>query len=440
MAAERRYAVVAIVLHWAIAAAIVANILIAWWMHAAIDDPATAARGFVAFQAHKSIGLSVLVLSLARLGWRFMHPPPPLPAAMPGWEKVAAKATHWAFYALMIALPLSGWTYVSAGWSHESNRPLAVPTYYFDLFRVPHLFGLEHAGDAARASVAEVAIEAHELMAWAMLALLALHVGAALKHWLIDRDDVLAQMAPGAPSLGPEKAPALEPPRRNALLSGFAIALIAAFAVGAYINKPLAAPPAPVAEVSPAPVVAEAPPAEAPPAVAPAPGAAAPSHWRVDLAQSAIEFSGDQGGQAFTGRFANWSAVIVFDPGNLAASHATVTIRTASAADGVPQHDEAMPGPDWFNVAQFPTATFRTSRIRHLGGDRYEAHGSLRIRDQSAPVVLPFTLTIQGDRATMQGRATLDRQAIGLGVGSDADSYVSRQIGVQVRVSASRAP
>ena len=83
----QRYTAVAIVLHWAIALAIFGMIALGWWMGDALEDSATQAQAIAAFQLHKSIGLSVLVLSLARLGWRLINPPPPLPAGMKAWER-----------------------------------------------------------------------------------------------------------------------------------------------------------------------------------------------------------------------------------------------------------------------------------------------------------------------------------------------------------------
>ena len=73
----------------------------------AIEQPTTMARAISAFQLHKSLGLTVLALTFVRLGWRIGHSPPPLPAHMPRWEKIASKAAHWGFYALLIALPLA---------------------------------------------------------------------------------------------------------------------------------------------------------------------------------------------------------------------------------------------------------------------------------------------------------------------------------------------
>ncbi len=443
-AAAHRYTIVAIALHWAIALAIVFNVLLGWWMHDSIEEQASAARAFVGYQVHKSVGLTVLLLSLVRLGWRIAHPPPPLPAAMPGWEKLAAKATHWAFYALMVLVPLSGWIYVSAGWSHENDQPFSVPTAWFGLFRVPHLFGLEHAANDVREGVAGFAIETHELLVWATLALLALHVGAALKHWLIDRDEVLPQMAPGVPVLGPHETTPADPRRRIGLIASAALIALAAFGVSSVLTKPLDAAPTQSAEAVDTP--AEATDAAAPAATTdvqtPATPAAAgaPAVWTVDAARSSIRFSGEQGGTQFNGRFSRWRAEIRFDPNNLDASSAVVTIETASASDGDPMHDEALPGPAWFDSANHPNATFRTSRIRHRGGNDYEARGTLTIKGVEQRIDMPFTLTVEGDRATMSGRASVDRREAGLGVGDAADDYVSREIAVTVRVEARRAP
>src|SRR5690606_23842364 len=160
-ATAQRYTAVAIVLHWAIAAAILFLFPLGLWMHGRAEDGDISAEVFRAYQLHKSIGLTVLALSLVRLGWRLVNPPPPLPEHMPGWERFAAKATHWAFYALMIGIPLSGWLYVSTGWSIHDDAPLPVATHWFGLFQVPALFGLNASGEgllAAHAAVAVVAL------------------------------------------------------------------------------------------------------------------------------------------------------------------------------------------------------------------------------------------------------------------------------------------
>jgi cytochrome b561 len=191
-----RYSLVSIVLHWAIALAIAGMIGLGWWMTDAIKDPAQASAAFKAYQLHKSIGLTILVLSLVRLAWRFTHSFPPLPAHMPGWEQAAARASHLLLYAVMLLMPLTGWLYVSAGWNSTMNMPFAAPTIWFGQFEWPHLPGLADASDATRSNVAGAAMAVHANLAWGAVALIALHAAAALKHHFLDRDSVLASMVP----------------------------------------------------------------------------------------------------------------------------------------------------------------------------------------------------------------------------------------------------
>jgi cytochrome b561 len=156
-----RYTAVAIVLHWAIAAAVLFMLPLGFIMHERAEHGDASQALFEAYQLHKSIGLTVLVLTLVRLAWRLTHRPPPLPEVMPAWEKLAARATHWGFYVLTLALPLTGWLYVSAGWSIHTDESLAVPTRWFGLFEVPHLFNLPHASNDVRAETAGAALTAH---------------------------------------------------------------------------------------------------------------------------------------------------------------------------------------------------------------------------------------------------------------------------------------
>lgn len=191
-----RYSRVAIIIHWLIALLLAWNIWVGWWMTDNLENPSAAASVFKAYQFHKSLGLTVLVLTLLRLIWRLTHRPPALPAHMPGWERLAARAGHAGLYLLMIALPLTGWLYVSAGWNADRGVPFPVPTIWFGFFEWPHIPGLQTLPDPARGSAAGAAMEAHELLVWIAIALVVLHVAAALKHHIIDRDDVLTRMLP----------------------------------------------------------------------------------------------------------------------------------------------------------------------------------------------------------------------------------------------------
>ncbi|MBA2920063.1 cytochrome b [Sphingomonas sp. MAH-20] len=178
-ATRSRYSGGAIAFHWAIALLIIANIALAL----VTDDWHGPARS-IAIQIHKATGLTILVLSVARLAWRLAHRPPPFPAGIRRWEAVAARAAHCSFYALMIVLPMSGWLMVSA----SANRK---PLSWYWLFDLPYL---PVQGDKA---IGGFAHETHEILGYTLIALVVLHVAAALKHHYGDRTRLIARMWPG---------------------------------------------------------------------------------------------------------------------------------------------------------------------------------------------------------------------------------------------------
>lgn len=446
-ARAQRYTAVAIVLHWAIAVAILFMIPMGLWMHESAEHGDVGANIFRAYQLHKSIGLTVLALSLVRLAWRLINPPPPMPAHMPGWERFIAKATHWAFYALMIGLPLSGWLYVSTGWSIHDEAPLPVATHWFGLFQVPALFGLNQADLGVREDTAEAALRAHAVLAYAALGLAALHVLAALKHQFSDKDEVLAHMIPGlrAPN---ETEPAPKDPARLAIvgvgLSAIAVALAAAMFTLLSGNSATTSPQAQSSfEVVETPATATEAPATVTSAAPPV-AAGQTSAWRVDAARSSIAFAfsmddGSGNSSRIDGRFARWHADIRFDPNDLGNSAVAVTIETGSASDGVASHDAYMREPGWFDVDAHPTASFRATDFRRRG-EGYEARGELTIKDRARNVRLPFTLTIDGDTAVMNGTVAIDREAFDLGKDVEGAEMISRNVDVTILVQATRSP
>ncbi len=459
----QRYTAVAIVLHWAIAFAILFNIPLGLWMHARAEANDVSEGVFRAFQLHKSIGLTVLALSVLRIFWRLTHAQPPLPAHMPTWEKRTARATHFLFYVVMLALPLTGWLYVSAGWSIHTDHALVVPTRYFGLFHVPDLFGLSRADDEVRASAAFASLKVHWALGWTTLALATLHVAAALKHQFFDRDAVMAQMLPGlqAPFATGDKPH--EAARLATLGFGLSVtALLALLALYTVFTLPVAStPPAPstfqTAE-TPRALATSTPTASstttattqatAPNAAAlGGPGGGSPGgivNWRVNMAASSIGFSfvyqdPENGDTTFNGRFGQWRGDIRFDPNDLEHSSAVVIIQVASASDGVDIHDRGLPSPEWFDAAGHPTAEFRTTSIRRSGSS-YEAAGQLTIKGHAQPVTLPFTLSIDGNHARMSGHLSINRRDFGIGVHSDANDMISQSINISVRVDATRGP
>lgn len=169
-----RYTRVAVLLHWLIAALIVANLLVGFF-HEDFDKPLRAAlMGF-----HKSTGIAILVLSLARLAWRLTHRPPAYDSVMRPWERGLARAVQVLFYVLLIAMPLTGWLLSSTG-----TRPVGL---WYGLFDVPRL--------PAASSTHDLWEESHELLGYTMLALLILHVAGALKHHFAGHRHLLRRMS-----------------------------------------------------------------------------------------------------------------------------------------------------------------------------------------------------------------------------------------------------
>ncbi|MDQ0455439.1 cytochrome b/b6 domain-containing protein [Rhizobium paknamense] len=436
----QRYSRVAILLHWAIALLILSMIPMGWWMVRAINSPDSQQTAYQAFQLHKSIGFAILALTVLRIVWRLTHRPPPLPANMKGWEVFLAHATHMTFYAFMLAMPLTGWLYVSSGWAIATDKPLEVATSWFGLFTIPHLPGLE-----ANRSVAFGAMGAHAWMAYGGAVLIALHVAAALKHHVIERDGVLAQMLPFFKQRAEKTLD--KPAGAVSALAGFAALAVLALA-GIEANRPAPLSQAalqamePAAEdaapqaAAPGPTLA---PAQSNATPAPASGATAPT-WTIDKAKSSIAFSGTHAGKAFQGRFEDWSADIHFDPANLATSRAVVTVKTLSAKTGDPTQEGSLKNGEWFNSARFPDAVFTTTGFKSLGGERYEAEGTLTLKNKPVPVTLPFTLTMTGGKAHMEGSLQLSREALNLGMFSDpAAEWVSKMIDVKITVDADKA-
>jgi cytochrome b561 len=171
-------------LHWTMAVLILAMLFIGVGMVSTVSG-----RHTWLLAIHKPLGATIFILALIRLGVRLRHPPPPLPADMPVLMRFAAHASHWLLYALMLALPLVGWAMLSAG------------GYPISLGGSLHLPPLLSANGAAFAWLRE----SHRYLAYLLFFTVLGHMGAALYHGLIRRDDVLPSMTfpaklPAAPA------------------------------------------------------------------------------------------------------------------------------------------------------------------------------------------------------------------------------------------------
>lgn len=168
--AQDHYSRVARWLHWTMGLLIIGN-LIGGLIHDVNPQ--------LIIPLHKATGILLLALAVVRIVWRMINPAPPLPADMATWERATASFTHALMYALMVLIPLSGWVMSSA-----SEYPIS----FYGLFEVPKFAVVKDS------MLYNVTHEGHELLGFAMIALLLLHIGAALRHHFVLKDGLLARM------------------------------------------------------------------------------------------------------------------------------------------------------------------------------------------------------------------------------------------------------
>jgi len=332
------------------------------------------------YQLHKSFGVTLFALVLIRLAWRQISPPPVMPADMSVWERRAAKSAHSALYVLMLALPLSGWARVSAS-------PLSIPTEVFGLFTLPHIPWLASLPSETKQAWEPVFQTVHWAIAWVLVAVVAVHALAALRHALILKDDVMQRMLPGR--------------ARKAVTS----ALLAGLLV------PLAW------------------------------GEARAAEWKILPDQSEIGFSGSAAGQTIKGVFEEFSGDVKFDPEAPEQTESTIIIQIGSVSTGNSDVDGTLPGSDWFNTSEYPQATFTADSAVKAGGDNaYVLNGTLELKGNSGEVAVPFTIDVSGDTARATGDLTINRLEYGVGPdGPISGITVTEEVTISFNLQAEKA-
>ena len=385
------YGTVTKIFHWLTAALILAIIplgIIASDM--AFETNEQLAQKAYLFSWHKTLGVAVFFVALLRILWALTHAKPgPLHPERKA-ETLLAETIHWLLYAALVITPLTGWI------AHAATTGFAPIWWPFgqSLPFVPKDEGVAHVFDSL-----------HWVFGKVMIGALILHIAGALKHAFIDRDATLRRMWFGSapmPATAHHRAPAAAPV--------FA-ALIVAIGVGTAFALPEEE--------------GEAPQTAALEQVA--------SDWMVQDGTLGITVT--QFGNQVQGSFADWTAAIAFDPqAEGEAGQVDVTVSIGSLTLGSVT-DQAM-GADFFNAADYPTATF--SAPITTTADGYVADGTLTLKGQAAPVTLPFTLTLDGDTATMQGSTTLNRMDYGIGQSMSDESNLGFGVDVTVSLTATR--
>lgn len=402
----RAYGTVHRFLHWTIALLILSAIALGLYAESfRAGGAATLARMVEVFSIHKTVGIAVLFLALARVLWVLVqgHPRPLHPQRR--LETLVASTVHWALYGGMLLMPLAGWLLHSAA-----------PGGGFADILWP--FGQRLPGVPQDAALAERFTAFHVNGWWLLALLIALHIAGTLKHTVIDRDATLARMA-GNAALVPE--PPRQPRPNRWLPPLLALALWGGLAAWAATVERLP-------EAAPGQASEEAAPAAA------ASAETAASAWTVQ--SGTLGLSVTQAGVPVEGQFGTWTAAITYDE-TTGTGEVTAEINIASLTLGA--ISGMATGPDFLNAPAFPTARFEGTITRAAqGGTAHQATGTLTVAGQTQPATLPFDLTIAGDQATAQGTLTLDRRDFGVGATYADESTVAFPVVVLVNLSATR--
>jgi cytochrome b561/polyisoprenoid-binding protein YceI len=335
--------------HWLTAALVIALIGLGLYMTGA---PLTLAGKFLLYQLHKSLGVTVLLLTLMRIPARLIWRAPPMPASMPAWERGAAGSAHAMLYALLLAMALSGWAIVSVA---------AFPpqTVLFGTIPWPHIPFLASLTPQDKKTLEPLFKETHELLGWTLTAILTLHIAAGLRHWLLLKDGVMSRMLPR-------------------VFRSIAVIVCA----GGFL------------------VLA---------------GTAHAFEWEVDVKKSGIGFETSAGGEPVKGWFGRFKADVNFDEEAPAEAEFTVRVQTGSAMTGNNDGDSALKSPEFFAIQRFPEAVFHAKGARKIGPHAYITTGDLTIKGVTKQVAFPFTLTVENGSGVAAGSFTIDRSEFGVG-------------------------
>ncbi len=339
-------------------------------------DPASISLTATLFSVHKTIGVSLFFIALARILWALTQTKPGLLNGDNRVEAWAAETVHWLLYSLLVLVPLSGWMY------HAATTGFAPIWWPFgqDLPFVPK----NHA-------LADLMAALHYLLQWVLIGVLGLHVAGALKHHVIDRDATLRRMLPGDCAAQPTRAqPGHFLPAITAIVIW--LGLLGSASLLGWIPLPHSDTPAAQAEVL-EPVQSE---------------------WQVQNGTLAITIK--QLGSDVTGQFADWAADISYDEKpDAEGKHGKVNITINVASLTLGSVTSQALGAGYFEVQTYPVARYQADILSVDGG--LVTHGTLTIKDKSVPLDIPFDLQITGDEATASGRATVDRRDFGIGAG-----------------------
>ena len=372
---SQRYDDIAVIFHWAIALLIIGLLIVGKYMTSLEEnDPVR----FVLTQWHKSFGITVLILSVLRLLWRFTHKPPPALASIALWQQHAASLVHGLLYVLMFTLPITGWIMVSAS-------PLNLDTVLFNVIPWPHLPGvdtLENRGDISHAFN-----DYHEIAGTILILILLAHIGAAFKHHFLDKDKTLIRMLPA---------------RESSAFKRKIIVLIVAVSssiTGLYLYANSGNQAALLA-----------------------------------AGDREVSFVADITGEPTPGVFTQTSVEALIYEADPSASKIVARVQTASLSVDDPQVAGSLPEREWFDVQNFPEAVFESVSVTAADDGNLLVTGNLTIKETTQEVSFSMTFSDDDGRRVVRGEFTIDRREFSIGLDSQqSEDFVGYPVMVKFR-------
>jgi len=347
------------------------------------------------FSLHKTVGVTLFFVALARILWALSQPKPVPVHPDRTTETLLAEIVHWLLYGSLVLVPLSGWIHHAAT---EGFAPIWWP------------FGQNLPLVPENQQVSGIAAGLHIIFERVLIGSLLLHIAGAVKHAVVDKDHTLARMLPGRSV--PDSAESA--PRRKVLAPVFAVVIWAAAiglgsALGLYQDHGAIAAEAPALQQ-------------------------VDSEWVVESGTLGITVQ--QMGSAVSGSFADWTADIGFNESIDSGKAGTVTVEIAIPSLTLGSVTQQALGPDYFASAQYPTARFSADILNTDEG--YVADGTLTLRGVEQAVSLPFDLSLNDNVATMEGSTVLDRRPFGIGENMTDESQLAFEVTVDVALTAER--
>lgn len=360
--ANHRYGDVAVIFHWLIALFIIGLLIIGKFM-TSLDENSPVR--FALTQWHKSFGLTVLALSVLRIMWRLTHRPPAEPSSIALWQQRVASIAHWTLYVLMFAMPITGWIMVSAS-------PLNIDTVLFDVITIPHLPPFTEL--ANREAIATAFHEYHELASHALIVLLLVHSGAAIKHHFVDKDTTLLRMSPNTASHSFKRH-----------IAGLVV-IVAAITGGLFYYNSI-------------------------------------ERYSALLAagESEVSFVALVSSTDTPGVFIDSIVTATIDTATPSNSSIIAVVQTGTLTSDNAQVEGSLPDTEWFDSEGFPEARFESTAISANDDSTLAVVGNLTIKETTTEVSFPMLITSEEGTQVARGEFVIDRKEYNIGMRSQSD-------------------